>query len=101
MKSRNLLNWGPFEGVIHMLYRTLKEWLFLQSLSAIIYKKEITLPSGEGKADSLTKFSIQKTSSPFEGAGEKKTLGLPPLKRKFKFWQYSRYYRKPCEAAGM
>lgn len=71
MKSHNLLNWGPFEGVIHMLYRILKEWLFLQSLSAIIYKKKVTLPSGEGKADSLTKCSIQKTSSPFEGAGER------------------------------
>lgn len=67
----NLLNWGPFEGAISILSRTLKEWLFLPSFSAIIYEKKVALPSGEGKADSLTKCSIQKTSSPFEGAGER------------------------------
>lgn len=60
-----------------MLYLTLKERLFLQSLNAIIYEKKIILASGKGKADPLTKCSGKRVYSPFEEAGERKLQGLP------------------------
>ena len=67
----SLLNWGPFEGAISIPYRTVKEWLCLQSFSAIIYEKRISLPSGKGSADSITKCSMKILAGPFEGARER------------------------------
>lgn len=75
------MNWGPFEGAISIPYITLKERLFLQSFSAITYEKRISLPSGKGRADSLTKCAMKGPSGPFERARERNS-GVSAFRRK-------------------
>lgn len=72
---KNLLNWGPFEGAISMLYRTLKKWLFLLCFSTIIYEKKFTLPSRGRESWFFNKVLNSKNFEPFWRSWRKRLRG--------------------------